>query len=45
MRELGTGTKIKLTIPENPSYYALYLVGQKGENVATTQSILNTPLY
>jgi cellulose synthase (UDP-forming) len=45
MRELGTGTKIKLTIPENPSYYALYLVGQKGENVVTTQSILNTPLY
>jgi cellulose synthase/poly-beta-1,6-N-acetylglucosamine synthase-like glycosyltransferase len=45
MNDLGEGSKVSFSIPEDPSTYKLYLVGIKGNNVITSQSTLNTPLF
>lgn len=41
---LGNGAYINVKIPENVSRYRLYLIASQGENIRTSQSILNIPL-
>ncbi|MNL65436.1 hypothetical protein D3C87_1897670 [compost metagenome] len=44
MEQLSNGTKITLSIPENPSDYRLYLYVSKGKQVLNiVKSKLNTP--
>jgi hypothetical protein len=44
MEHAGNGPALQLTIPENPAHCRLYLVAVKGNDVVTTQSLLNIPL-
>jgi cellulose synthase/poly-beta-1,6-N-acetylglucosamine synthase-like glycosyltransferase/beta-mannanase len=44
LEKLGEGPVLKVSIPENPSTYRLYLVGSKDGDVTTAQSSLNIPL-
>jgi cellulose synthase (UDP-forming) len=45
MKYLGEGNEISFKIPDDPDTYKLYLVAIRGNDVITTQSILNTPLF
>ncbi len=45
IKKLGEGTSINVIIPEDVSSYRLYLTGFSKNNITTTQSVLNLPLY
>ncbi|MBN9379898.1 MAG: glycosyltransferase [Chitinophagaceae bacterium] len=40
----GTGPRVTITMPSDPSRYKLYLYSVKGRNVKVTYTTLNTPL-
>ncbi|HEY9196818.1 MAG TPA: glycosyltransferase family 2 protein, partial [Mucilaginibacter sp.] len=44
LKLLNKGAYLNYTVPDNPSFYRLYLVATKGNDVTTASSILNIPL-
>lgn len=44
MKEVGKGPDINILIPTDMSLYRLYVIASKGQNISTTESILNIPL-
>lgn len=45
VKKLGDGLSVKLTVPENPDTYRIYLIAVKNNNVSTVSVPLNLPLY